>query len=94
MLKGRNGVKIARLWHGDTSGYRSQSEADAALVRYLCFYLDLDAAAVDSAFRRSGLMRPKWDEARGGVTYGALTINGVVASWRGDTLTTWRAKRH
>lgn len=94
MLKGRNGVKIARLWHGDTSGYRSQSEADAALVRYLCFYLDLDAAAVDSMFRRSGLMRPKWDEARGGVTYGALTINSVVGSWHGDTLTTWRAKRH
>lgn len=94
MLKGRNGVKIASLWHGDTSGYRSQSEADAALVRYLCFYLDLDTAAVDSAFRRSGLMRPKWDESHGGATYGQLTIANVVASWHGDTLTTWRAKRH
>lgn len=90
MLKGRNGTKIAALWHGDTSGYRSQSEADAALVRYLCFYLDLDAAAVDAAFRRSSLMRPKWDEARGGKTYGQRTIDNVVGSWRGDTLRTYR----
>lgn len=90
MLKGRNGAKIAALWHGDTSGYRSQSEADAALVRYLCFYLNLDAAAVDTAFRRSSLMRPKWDERHGNMTYGEATISHIIGAWRGDTLRTYK----
>lgn len=90
MLKGVQGAKIARLWNGDTSGYRSQSEADAALVRYLCFYLDLDAAAVDTAFRRSGLMRPKWDERHGNMTYGEATISHVIGAWQGDTLGSYK----
>jgi len=53
--------KFSRLWSGDISGYTSQSEADAALCEKLAFYTGKDAAAIDSAFRASGLMRDKWD---------------------------------
>lgn len=93
MLKGAQGAKIARLWDGDTSGYGSQSEADAALVRYLAFYADLDRARIDEAFRRSGLYRAKWDERRGGKTYGEATIDRVVGAWQGDTLRTYMARK-
>jgi putative DNA primase/helicase len=33
---------------------------------------------VDSLFRRSGRMRPKWDEKRGATTYGVRTINKAI----------------
>jgi hypothetical protein len=33
-----------------------------------------DAAVIDRQFRRSGLMRPKWDERHGDRTYGERTI--------------------
>lgn len=90
MLKGVQGAKIARLWNGDTSGYKSQSEADAALVRYIAFYVNLDAERIDEAFRRSGLYRPKWDERHGNMTYGETTINRVIGAWRGETLESYR----
>lgn len=57
----RNGPQVARLWAGDWEGYRSQSEADAALCRHLAYWCANDADRVDRLFRRSGLMRPKWE---------------------------------
>ena len=33
-----------------------------------------DAVAIDREFRKSGLMRPKWDKRNGNGTYGARTI--------------------
>jgi primase-polymerase (primpol)-like protein len=70
----RNAAKFAALWRGDWSGYASQSEADLALASLLAYWVDGDAAAVDRLFRQSGLARPKWDERRGELTYGARTI--------------------
>jgi putative DNA primase/helicase len=75
----RNGTKFARLWAGDTTGYRSPSEADLALVALLAFWTHGDPARVDRLFRSSGLYRPKWDAARGGQTYGARTIATALA---------------
>ncbi len=37
-----------------------------------------DAARMDRIFRRSGLMRDKWDSRRGGTTYGAQTIERAI----------------
>ena len=34
---------------------------------------------MDRLFRRSGLMRPKWDERRGDRTYGARTLARALA---------------
>ena len=60
MFNSRRGIEIERLYQGDWSGYRSQSEADLALVSHLMFWTQRDEARVDNLFRQSGLMRPKW----------------------------------
>jgi len=76
-----NGDKFRRLWNGDTSGYDSHSEADLALCCLLAFWTGTDTARIDRLFRRSGLMRPKWDEVHYGDdrTYGEGTIEEAVA---------------
>jgi len=72
MLRARNDIR--RLWEGDHSAYQSQSEADLALISHLAAWCDRDPSRIDLLFRRSGLMRDKWDERRGGQTYGEMTI--------------------
>src|SRR5262245_107382 len=72
--RARKGETFQRLWAGDWSGYPSRSEADLALCGHLAFWTRRDAARMDQLFRASGLMRDKWDERRGGATYGAQTI--------------------
>jgi hypothetical protein len=57
----RNGSAFARLWAGDAGGYRSRSEADAALVNHLLYWANCDLERVDRLFRQSGLMREKWN---------------------------------
>ena len=61
MFNSRRGTEIQRLFEGDWSSYRTQSEADLALVSHLLFWTQQDEARVDSLFRQSGLMRSKWD---------------------------------
>jgi hypothetical protein len=80
-MASRNGAKFSQLWAGDTTGYPSHSEADLALCSSLAFYAGEDAARIDRLFRRSGLMRPKWDEPRpvDGGTYGAATTQKAIA---------------
>jgi primase-polymerase (primpol)-like protein len=67
-------AKFGRLWEGETTGYGSWSQADLALSNILRFFVGNDPGRIDALFRRSGLMRPKWDERRGVMTYGAMTI--------------------
>jgi putative DNA primase/helicase len=74
----KNGASLERLYRGDTDGYGSHSEADLALVGALAFWTGPDPARLDSLFRRSGLMRPKWDAARGESTYGQQTIDRAL----------------
>jgi len=75
-----NGQEIERLWNGDFSAHPSQSEGDLCLCSHLAFWLAGDAAAIDSAFRQSGLMRKKWDEKHhsDGSTYGEGTIKKAI----------------
>jgi putative DNA primase/helicase len=80
--RAENGEKFGRLWRGDISGYASPSEADLALCRQLAFWTGRDAKSMDRLFRRSGLMREKWDEKRGESTYGAHTIAHAIAACR------------
>ncbi|HEY1349615.1 MAG TPA: hypothetical protein VGF67_08335 [Ktedonobacteraceae bacterium] len=89
-LAARNGEKFRALWQGDTSGYRSASEADQALCHLLAFWTGKDPARVDRLFCASGLYRA----ARAGETYGAGTVAraceagpGNVAVWNGDKRT-------
>jgi hypothetical protein len=79
-----NGEKFRRLWHGDLSGHASDaSRADQALIAMLTFWT-WDPSQLDRLFRRSKLLRPKWDEIHGRdaeagpLTYGQMTIRAVL----------------
>jgi len=76
----KGGATFSALFdNGDSSMYDSHSEADLALVAYLCFFSN-NRAQVDRLFRRSALMREKWDEMHGRDTYGNITIDKVFSS--------------
>jgi hypothetical protein len=57
-----NAAKFEHLWQGDDSGYDSSSEADLALLSILGFWTQ-DRDQLDRLFRRSELMREKWNRA-------------------------------
>jgi len=78
--KARNGDKFTRLFFdGDLSDYDGDdSAADLALCDLLHFWTQ-DPIQIDSIFRESQLMRPKWDEKRGALTYGERTVNAAIA---------------
>ena len=82
-FKSKTGAEIKRLWDGsDQDG--DHSADDLALCSHLAFWLSGDPAAIDAAFRESGLMRKKWDEKHfsDGRTYGQATIQKAVAGCR------------
>lgn len=78
----KSGAKFARLWAGDISGYDSHSEADLALCSMLAFWTNRDAAQIDRLFRRSGLIRDKWE--RVGADLIAKAIAGTPKGYAPD----------
>lgn len=79
----KNGEKFRTLFdRGDCSGYDSESEATLALCSLLAYRTDGDVAAVDRLFRRSKLMREKWDAPRGDSTWGLRTITTAIQGLR------------
>jgi putative DNA primase/helicase len=82
LAQARRGAKFDRLWHGDTAGYDSASQADLALCNLLAYWTGGDTGRVDRLFRASGLFRTKWDAKRGDRTYGARTIACALAGRR------------
>lgn len=78
-MNAKNGAKFKALWEGNISGYPSPSEAEFALASMLAYWTDYDEAQIDSYFRQSELMRDKWDEPHGDLTYGQLTIRNAIA---------------
>lgn len=79
MFSASNGAQIRALFDGDTSAYRSASEADMALCLHLAFYTQRDALRIDRLFQQSALLRAKWTRRHGKQTYGELTINKAIA---------------
>lgn len=75
-----NKEKFLNLWSGDIKSYPSSSEADLALASILAFYAGGSFEQVDRLFRKSKLFREKWDENRGGKTYGEMTIEKAINS--------------
>lgn len=67
------GDRFTKLIEGNHHSYQSQSHADLALCGYLARYTR-SSEQIDRIFRASGLMRDKWDERRGYLTYGEKTI--------------------
>jgi putative DNA primase/helicase len=73
--RAKNGEKFSRLWRGDTSEYGGdESRADLAFCSLLAFWTDGDTERMDRIFRRSGLMRDKWNRR----DYRELTFNKVL----------------
>ena len=58
---------------------KSHSDADMSLASILAFWCGGDTGQMDRLFRKSGLMRSKWDRVQSGSTYGALTMEKAVA---------------
>lgn len=93
IFKSKAGNKFRDLWQGDIDylkfhyAYPSPSEADIALCSILAFWTEKDAQRIDRLFRKSGLMRNKWDEYRGAQKYGEKTIAKAIANtkevWKG-----------
>jgi hypothetical protein len=76
--------KFSRLWAGQWEDYASKSEADLALCMKLAFWTNRDADRIDALFRRSGLMREKWNRE----DYRAATISTAID----QTTETWRPR--
>lgn len=75
----KNGEKFQRLWHGDNTGIAYHSEADVALCSMLAFWCGGNREQIDRLFRRSGLIRDKWDACRGAETYDDPTISKALS---------------
>jgi hypothetical protein len=84
VIESRNGDKFNLLFKGlwEDAGYPSWSEGDQAFCNMLAFWFAKDAVRMDSIFRQSGLMRPKWDKKHfgDGRTYGKATTERAIAS--------------
>ena len=75
----RNGMLFSELYAGNwQSKYESQSEADMAFCSMLAFWFQKDAEKMDAIFRRSGLMRDKWNRETGNSTYSAITLQRAI----------------
>ena len=80
------GVTLKSLWEADAERLSQKwpansgkdgfdhSSADAALSSHLAFWTGKDLPRMDCLFRRSGLMRDKWDRKTGQSTYGRITL--------------------
>lgn len=85
-LKGSKLEKWNKLFYSaDLTQYNNDhSKADMALCGFLCFWCHGNPALIDKVFRRSALMREKWDDKRQGAkTYGELTIEKALKNWNG-----------
>lgn len=83
---------VADLWNADpetlASFYPSvtgdafdRSDADGALMAHLAFWTGKNTDRMDRLFRKSGLMRPKYDK-HGNYDYAGHTISGAVSITR------------
>lgn len=89
----KNGYEFTRLYNGNMEQYNEDhSAADMALCSILAFWCNKDRSQIDRIFRKSGLMRPKWERRTGTSTYGERTIELAIKS-TSDTYTAPREKR-
>lgn len=78
-MASKRGDAFRMLYGGGWEGlYSSQSDADMAFCNMLAFWCAGDMATMDSVFRRSGLMRDKWDRKTGATTYGVMTLSKAI----------------
>ena len=61
LAKAMEDTKFRQLFEGIQEGYESHSEADEALVCKAIFWFGHNVPVIDKIYRRSRLMRAKWD---------------------------------
>lgn len=92
LRKARNSKHGVRLWklfeHGDTSGYKSHSEADFALLGKLGFWTRCDPEQMKRLFMRSALYRPEKGE-----DYVDRSVASSVLRYRGKVYDPPAARR-
>ena len=69
-------------YYGSSSG--DASKDDMALINMLIFWTGGNAEQIDRLYRNSNLMRSKWDRKQSGSTYGQITINKCLRTYRGS----------
>ena len=80
----KNGEKFRELYYyGNTSSYKSHSEADLALCSMIAFRVGPDEAVIDQVFRKSALYREKWERR----DYRTSTIKAGISSCHGTFYT-------
>lgn len=67
---------MAKFFPSDSGDDFNRSSADAALLAHLTFWTGNDPARIDRLFRRSGLMRDKWNRE----SYRAMSIGKAVSA--------------
>ena len=78
--RSRHGAAFAALFdRGDMSRYESPSEADMDLCGKLAFWTNRDTERMDRLFRRSALMRQKWERK----AYRRRTIETAIRGCKG-----------
>jgi hypothetical protein len=87
MFDAPNGTAVRALWDGDTRAHgKDDSAADLALCNHLAFWTSHDAARMDALFRRSGLMRRKWERQYYRERTIAEAIKGTPDTYPGPSL--------
>lgn len=78
-LAGKNSERFMKFMFGGwEQSYSSQSEADMAFANDLAFWCNRDFQMCDSIFRKSSLMREKFDRQQNGVTYGIELLTKAI----------------
>ena len=70
----RQGEKFKALWNGEIPEGKTHSEADLSLCTILAFWCGGDTEQMDRLFRKSKLMRDKWDRE----DYRTATLENAV----------------
>lgn len=77
----KNGTSFCHLWNGNLSEYNGDwSAADQALCNHLAWWTNRDFDRIDHLFRKSGLMRDKWEKRE---DYRRRTINKAIRDTSG-----------
>ena len=81
--KASRNEKFNQLYHyGSSSGDTSRD--DMALINMLIFWTRGNVTQIDRLYRSSALMRDKWNRKQSGTTYGQITINKCLRTYRGS----------
>lgn len=77
--KSKNGLRFQCFMDGKWEQfYKSQSEADLAFCNDLAYWTACDPDKMDAIYRKSAMMRSKWDSKRENSTYGWETIKKAI----------------